>query len=59
VVGTVFASAQYGDVAYAIPPSVVAEQLDVAQSRIASASATSQENVFTGNPVTRARETGP
>jgi S1-C subfamily serine protease len=59
VVGTVFASAQYGDVAYAIPPSVVAEQLDVAQSRVASASATSQENVFTGNPVTRARETGP
>ena len=58
VVGTVFASAEYGDVAYAIPPSVVAEQLDVAQSRVASASATSQENVYTGNPVTRAREAG-
>jgi len=40
VVGTVFASAQYGDVAYAMPPSMVAEQLDVAQSRVASASAT-------------------
>lgn len=57
VVGTVFASAQYGDVAYAIPPSVVAEQLDVAESRVASASGTSQENASTTNPVTRARET--
>jgi S1-C subfamily serine protease len=38
VVGTVFASARYGDVAYAIPPSVVAEQIDAAESRIASAS---------------------
>ena len=38
VVGTVFASAVYGDVAYAIPSSVVAEQLDAAESRIASAS---------------------
>jgi S1-C subfamily serine protease len=55
VVGTVFASAGYGNVAYAIPASVVAEQLDVAESRVASA--TSQENVYTGNPVTRARET--
>ncbi len=55
VVGTVFASAGYGDVAYAIPPSVVAEQLDAAESRVASV--TSQENVYTGNPVTRARET--
>ena len=36
VVGTVFASAGYGDTAYAIPPTVVAEQLDVAQSRVAS-----------------------
>ena len=36
VVGTVFASAGYGDTAYAIPPSVVAEQLDLAQSRVAS-----------------------
>jgi S1-C subfamily serine protease len=59
VVGTVFASAGYGDVAYAIPPSVVAEQLDVAQSRVASASGASQENASTTNPVTRARETGP
>jgi hypothetical protein len=56
VVGTVFASAGYGDVAYAIPPSVVAEQLDAALGRVASV--TSQENVYTGNPVTRARETG-
>ena len=55
VVGTVFASAQYGDVAYAIPPSVVAEQLDAAESRVASG--TSQENASTTNPVTRARET--
>ena len=58
VVGTVFASAGYGDVAYAIPPSVVAEQLDVAQSRVASASTASQENASTTNPVTRAREIG-
>jgi S1-C subfamily serine protease len=55
VVGTVFASAGYGNVAYAIPPSVVAEQLDVAESRVASG--TSQENASTTNPVTRARET--
>ena len=55
VVGTVFASAGYGDVAYAIPPSVVAEQLDAAESRVASG--TSQENASTTNPVTRARET--
>jgi hypothetical protein len=44
-------------VAYAIPPSVVAEQLDVAQSRVASASGISQENASTTNAVTRARET--
>jgi S1-C subfamily serine protease len=55
VVGTVFASAGYGNVAYAIPPSVVAEQLDVAESRVASGP--SQENASTTNPVTRARET--
>jgi S1-C subfamily serine protease len=55
VVGTVFASAGYGDVAYAIPPSVVAEQLDAAESRVASG--TSQENASTTNPVTRAWET--
>ena len=55
VVGTIFASAGYGDVAYAIPPSVVAEQLDAAESRVASG--TSQENASTTNPVTRARET--
>ena len=55
VVGTVFASAGYGDVAYAIPPSVVAEQIDAAESRVASG--TSQENASTTNPVTRARET--
>ena len=36
VVGTVFASAGYGDVAYAIPPSVVSEQLELAQGRVAS-----------------------
>ncbi|MGB3682288.1 MAG: CvpA family protein [Rubrobacteraceae bacterium] len=36
VVGTVFASAGHGDVAYAIPPSVVSEQLELAQSRVAS-----------------------
>lgn len=36
VVGTVFASAGYDDAAYAIPPSVVAEQLVVAQSRVAA-----------------------
>jgi hypothetical protein len=41
VVGTVFASAEYGDVAYAIPPPVVAEQLDAAESRVASASGAS------------------
>jgi S1-C subfamily serine protease len=41
VVGTIFASAGYGDVAYAIPSSVVAEQLDAAESRIASASGSS------------------
>jgi len=58
VVGTVFASAAYGEVAYAIPPSVVTEQLDVAQSRVASASGASQENASTTNPMTRARETG-
>jgi S1-C subfamily serine protease len=54
VVGTVFASAGYGDVAYSIPPSVVAEQLHAAESRIASASGTSQGNM---NPVARSRET--
>jgi hypothetical protein len=34
---------------------VVAEQLDAAESRVASG--TSQENASTTNPVTRARET--
>ncbi len=38
VVGTVFAGAGYGDIAYAIPPSVVAEQLEVAQAQVASTS---------------------
>lgn len=38
VVGTVFASAGYGDIAYAIPPSVVSEQLEVAQAQVASTS---------------------
>jgi S1-C subfamily serine protease len=57
VVGTVFASAGYGDVAYAIPPSVVAEQLAAAESRIASASGPSQGNVPGTNPVARSRET--
>jgi S1-C subfamily serine protease len=36
VVGTVFASAGYGDIAYAIPPSVVSEQLEIAQAQVAS-----------------------
>ncbi len=36
VVGTVFASAGYGDIAYAIPPSVVSERLKVAQGQVAS-----------------------
>ena len=58
VVGTVFAGTRYGDVAYAIPPAVIAEPLDVAQSRVASASGASQENTSMTNPVTRARETG-
>jgi S1-C subfamily serine protease len=57
VVGTVFASARYGDVAYAIPPSVVAEQIDAAESRIASASGPSQGNASATNPVARSRET--
>ncbi len=38
VVGTVFAGAGYGDIAYAIPPSVVAGQLEVAQAQVASTS---------------------
>ena len=57
VVGTVFASAEYGDVAYAIPPPVVAEQLDAAESRIASASGPSQGNVSGTYPGARSRET--
>ena len=36
VVGTIFASAGYGDAAYAIPTSVVEEQLDVAQGSVAA-----------------------
>ena len=36
VVGTVFASAGYGGVAYSIPPAVVSEQLELAQARVAS-----------------------
>ena len=36
VVGTVFASAGYGGVAYSIPPAVVSEQLELAQARAAS-----------------------
>ncbi|MGF1472692.1 MAG: MarP family serine protease [Rubrobacteraceae bacterium] len=36
VVGTVFASAGYRGAAYAIPPSVVAAQLELAQDRVAT-----------------------
>ncbi|MGI8867222.1 MAG: trypsin-like peptidase domain-containing protein, partial [Rubrobacteraceae bacterium] len=36
VVGTVFAIVGYGDIAYTIPPSVVSEQLEVAQAQVAS-----------------------